>query len=167
MSTDLRDQLQKLGLVSATDVEHHDKRPAGGGRARAAKLAKADKSNARPNRRAKVADKAPPPKPGELGLDGKLITPVSSDLPPKQRVMELVKHHGCNDKNAKQEYFFTDSTGAVRSAPANKKQQQQLAEGVLAVVKPQQNRDPYVLVPAAVAEQIASLIPERIVLWHR
>lgn len=164
MSTDLRDQLQKLGLVSAADVQAQDSKSKGqrqgtNGRSKNGS-GKSKLSNNRSNKATAVK-----PAGNEL-LTGPLKTTVSDSLPPKQRVMELIKQHGCNDKRSQLEYFFTDTGGVVRSVVANKTQQQQLAVGALVVVKPQQNRDPYVLIPANVAAVVIELMPQRIVLWH-
>lgn len=152
MSTDLRGQLQQLGLVTADDVKAHDEKRT------SAKNRKPGASSGKKRQRAKPVE--------SNAFTGPLKTSVSESLPPRQRVMELVKQHACADKRCQLEYFFTDTNNAVRSVIANKVQQKQLAEGVLVVVKPQQNRDPYVLIPANVAQVIIELMPQRIVLWH-
>ncbi len=164
MSTDLRDQLQKLGLVSAADVQAQDSKSKGQRKSTGSRRKGGSVKPKPSDSRGKKATGSKPA--GNESLTEPLKTAVSDSLPPKQRVMELIKQHSCNDKRSQSEYFFTDSGGVVRSVIANKTQQQQLAVGALVVVKPQQNRDPYVLIPANVATVVIELMPQRIVLWH-
>lgn len=87
---------------------------------------------------------------------------VTRQVSKKDKVNALIKKHlvAAGDGQS----FNFALAGKLKQIEVSAEQAKQLAQGELAIVKSDVRRDPYVLVASAAADEIAALLPARVLL---
>ncbi|RKZ42790.1 MAG: DUF2058 domain-containing protein [Gammaproteobacteria bacterium] len=80
------------------------------------------------------------------------------------QVRDLIQRHQVNDPKANVSYNFVEAGKFVKNFFVNDKQQQQLANGFLAITLLD---DTYYLVPAPIAEKLLERVPETVVYLNK
>jgi len=161
MSNSLRDQLLNTGLVSqkqARNAENQAKL-----KAHQQKKKKKKKPNKAPDTES-VAYEAAKAREEEIARAKELNRQKEIERQQKAlqaQVRDIIERHQVNDPDASTAYNFTDGK-FVKQIHVNAKQQQQVANGQLAITKLE---DSYYLVPDTVVSALLERMPETIVYY--
>jgi uncharacterized protein len=161
----LRDQLLKAGVVTADQVRKAEAEK----NRQSRKLRKGPPSAAERDRAQEQRQRLEEQAQRKRERDRELNLQREAERERKeraQRALQLLASHRLNDPDADIRYSFMDPNGRfIRSIWVTAKQQEDLAEGRLAIARGNR-KSGYVLVSAETAGKLREISPERLVLLY-